>query len=83
LQNLRCGDTALSNTRMIINTFIGYLFLNAGFIVVGLRESRAFIQWGILELTILRILPVLVRAGNSSKIQAGVKYFLRQAPASV
>jgi len=68
---------------MIINTFIGYLLLNTGFIIVGLSESRAFIQWGMLELTILRVLPLLVRAGNSSKIQAGVKYFLRQAPASV
>jgi NADH:ubiquinone oxidoreductase subunit 2 (subunit N) len=48
-----------------------------------MRESSIIVQWGVLELRSVRFIPLLIGSGNSSKTQAGVKYFLRQAPVSL
>jgi len=52
-------------------------------VIIGLSESNIFIQWGILELTRVRFIPLIIRSGTGYKTQAGIKYFLSQAPASI
>ena len=51
--------------------------------ILGLRETSFFIQWIFLELTIISFLPLLVERGDYNIVQRGLKYFLRQSPASV
>lgn len=51
--------------------------------MLAFREVNTFVQWRFLELRTVRFIPLLIGSGLFYKAQAGLKYFLSQAPVSV
>jgi len=68
---------------MIISTSLFYFSLNLFFIIIGLSEPCPIFQWLIIELAIIRLIPILVKRGGIRGVRRGLKYFLSQSPASL
>ena len=73
----------LLHPRMIFSTSLFYILLNLVLILIGLREPCPMFQWLMLELSVIRLIPILVKKGLLRGVQTGLKYFLRQSPASL
>ncbi len=68
---------------MIFSTTLYYVLINLSFITIGVREPCPIFQWLIIELSVLRLIPILLKRGVLRSVTSGLKYFLRQSPASL
>lgn len=47
------------------------------------KVNQIYFPMGVLDLTRVGFIPLIIRSGTGYKTQAGIKYFLSQAPASI
>jgi len=68
---------------IVIQSYLVFIIINILTIIIGFREPRIVMQWGIIELRILIVIPALRTGPTPFKILGRLNYFLSQAPVSV